>query len=69
MSYSFQKGYKQVPVGKCAAVKGELMEALSITSRPGWTARLKGKVEPKVTEARAIEQIFARHGIKQVWGE
>jgi len=26
-------------------------------------------VEPKVSEARAIEEIFAEYGIKEIWGE
>lgn len=69
MSYSFQKGFNQVPVGKASEVREELMKALSITSRPGWLSRLKGRIVPKVTEARAIEQVFAKHGIKNVWGE
>ena len=69
MNYSFKKGFDQVPRGKVSEVKGELMAALSVTSRPAWAARLSGKVEPKVSEARKIEEIFARHGIKQIWGE
>lgn len=69
MKYSFQKGFKQIPIGKAAEVKGELMEALSVKSRPAWRARLTGKVEPKVSEARKIEKIFAHHGVKEIWGE
>jgi protoheme ferro-lyase len=71
MSHSFKKGFNQVQAGVQKQVRRELMEVLSITSRPGFIARLKGKIEPKVTEAAAIEAVFARHGVpkSKVWGE
>ena len=43
--------------------------ALGLTSTPPFYQRLNGKVEPKVTEAEAIERIFAEYGITEVWGE
>lgn len=67
--FSFQKGYSQVKKKDLANVKREIMELLGITTRPSWSARLNGRVEPKVSEAAAIEKIFAKHGIKEVWGE
>lgn len=44
------------------------MEALGITTRMAFLNRLRGDVEPKVSEAKAIESIFAEFGIKEVWG-
>lgn len=46
----------------------KLMAALNINTRMAFLNRLKGEVEPKVSEARAIEAVFAEYGIKDVWG-
>ena len=45
------------------------MITLGITTNVAWLNRLNGKVEPKVSEAKAIEETFAKYGIKEVWGE
>lgn len=66
--FSFQKGWSQVKQGDVATVRIEIMTALNITTRMAFLDRLNGKVEPKVSEHRAIEQIFAKRGIKEVWG-
>lgn len=66
--FSFQKGFGQVKQKDIPAVRQEIMAALGITTRPNWSRRLKGEVVPKVTEAEAIEAIFARYGVKDVWG-
>ena len=50
-------------------VKHEIMITLGITTNVAWLNRLNGKVEPKVSEAKAIEETFAKYGIKEVWGE
>ncbi|MGL5914159.1 MAG: hypothetical protein ACRCZB_08330 [Bacteroidales bacterium] len=44
------------------------MAALKISSNPSFWARLNGHVEPKVSEAEAIERIFSEYGITEVWG-
>ena len=47
----------------------EIMQVLNITSRTGWNDRLKGKVQPKVTEKEAIESILNKYGVTQnIWG-
>ena len=68
-SYSFKKGFDQVPVGKAEAVKAELMMALKIESKSAWLRRLNGNVDPRVSEIAAVESVFAAHGIKNVWWE
>lgn len=67
-NFSFKHGYSQVQNKDLSNVKQEIMKALDITTRPAWAARLNGQVEPKVSEAAAIESIFAKYGIKEVWG-
>ncbi len=68
-SFSFKKGWKKLPIGAAANVRVKIMDALGIKAKPNFYARLNGDVEPKVTEAQAIEGIFAEYGIKEVWGE
>lgn len=66
--FSFRKGLGQVKNKDVQAVKNEIMEALGLTTRYGWHKRLDGKVEPKITEAEAIEAIFKKYGVTKVWG-
>jgi hypothetical protein len=53
----------------CDGSQGKIMNALGleVTSRASWALHLKGIVEPKVSEARAIENIFAEYGITDIW--
>jgi hypothetical protein len=66
--FSFQKGWLQVKQGDASAVRSKLMVALNITTRMAFLDRLNGKVEPRVTEHCAIEEIFAEYGITEIWG-
>ena len=66
--FSFQKGWSQVKQGDAATVRSKLMIALNITTRMAFLDRLNGKVEPKVTEHRAIEDVFAEYSITEIWG-
>lgn len=67
-NFSFLKGWSQVKNGDLAECRDKLMAALNITTRAAWGKRLKGEVEPKISEARAVESVFAEYGIKEVWG-
>ena len=66
--FSFWKGWSQVRLKDQKEVQRKIMEALNMESRMAWCQRRLGNVEPKVSEARAIEEIFAEYGIKEVWG-
>lgn len=66
--FSFKKGFSQVMQKDISNVKHEIMITLGITTNVAWLNRLNGKVEPKVSEAKAIEETFAKYGIKEVWG-
>ena len=68
-SFSFQKGWNQLKVGDANVVRDKIMSALGISYRTSFYYRLKGKCEPTVTEAQAIEAIFKDYGVKDVWGE
>jgi hypothetical protein len=67
--FSFKKGFGQVQNKDLQEVKSELMTTLNIKTRYAWGQRLKGEVEPRISEAQAIETIFTKRGIKDIWGE
>lgn len=66
--FSFKLGFSQVKRKDAKEVREQIMEALGLTTRASWYARLNGCVEPKVSEARAIEGVFAKFGVSKVWG-
>lgn len=67
-NFSFQKGWSQIQNKDLKAVKEEIMTALNIKARVNWYSRLNGKVEPRVSEAHAIEGIFAKYDVTDIWG-
>ena len=67
--FSFKNGYGHVRNKDLPAVKSEIMTVLGIETRMAWSQRLNGKVEPKVTEAEAIEGVFKKYGVTKIWGE
>ena len=68
-NFGFEKGYKQLTLAQTKEFRTQLMGLLDIKSRKAWQARLKGDVEPKVTEADAITASFKRFGITDFWGK
>ncbi len=66
--FSFKLGFSQVKRKDVQEVKNRIMNALGLRTRVSWYARLNGAVEPKVSEAKIIESVFADFGITQVWG-
>lgn len=66
--FSFELGWSQVRNGDIRAVRKKLMEALNLTTRAAFLNRKRGDVEPKMSEIKAIESVFAEYGIKKVWG-
>lgn len=66
--YSFKLGYEQLRRKDVKEVRERIMSALGIATREGFYPRLRGEIEPRVSEAKAIEEIFAEYGIKKVWG-
>lgn len=67
-SFSFNRGYQQLPASKLKEARMRIMEALGLATDPSFYRRLRGNSEPKVSEARAIEAIFAEYGITDIWG-
>lgn len=66
--YSFRKGWKQLPEGKQKDFKKELVTRLDI-SESTFYPRLRGEVEPKISEYHIIENLFLEYNVKEIWGE
>lgn len=69
MEFSFKCGFGQVKQKDAKEVRRKIMDALGLTTRASWYARLNGVVEPKLSEAKAIEEIFHAYGVKEIWGD
>ena len=67
--FAFKKGWDQVPNGRTAEVKEKLMAAIGITGNATFYARMKGIPEPTISEYQTISEVFASHGITDIWGE
>lgn len=67
--FAFKKGWSQLPRNKMEEARLRIMTALKLQARNNFYIRLRGKIEPKVSEAEKIEEIFREYGITEVWGE
>ncbi|MDR0605704.1 MAG: hypothetical protein LBG80_15530 [Bacteroidales bacterium] len=67
--WSFEQGYYHVPYIDQKACRARIMSALELTTRVGFLTRLRGKIEPKISEVFEIEKIFEEYGITDVWGK
>lgn len=67
--FSFNKGWSQLRQCDISKCRKELMAAFNVTTRAAFLKRLKGNVIPNVLEAHNVETVFAKYGIKDVWGE
>jgi uncharacterized protein YecE (DUF72 family) len=65
---SFNRGWSQIPPCFREEVCKRLMDAFGILTKSQFYARLRGEVEPKKSQISAIEEIFARYGITDIWG-
>lgn len=66
--FSFRRGFMQLAQRDVPKLRQQIMEELRITTPNAWSARVYGRTEPRVSEAQAIEKIFAEYGITDVWG-
>lgn len=65
----FRSGLNQVKVGDYKEVVEEIKKALGINNRNSFYAYRDGAIEPKVTQAEAVEGVFNRFGVtKNIWG-
>lgn len=67
--HSFTKGWGQVSIGMMEVVKQELIKILSIRNEMMWWRRINGKgCRPlSFAEVVAIEEVFKKYGITDIW--
>lgn len=65
--FSIRQGFGQVQNKDMITVKMRIMNILGIGSRTQWSAYLRGKVEPKVSQAQEIERLFCEFGITDIY--
>jgi hypothetical protein len=68
MKYSFLKGMSEIRKKDLPKIKKEIKDALFIFNDTTWYKRINGKIEPKVSEYEAIETIFLKYGVTEIWG-
>lgn len=68
--YSFRKGFYELAAKKQPEVKVEIMNFLGITTEMAWSKRIRGLVEPTISEYLGIVNIFSAYGVpkSKIWG-
>ncbi len=65
----FKKAYQQLTLAQETEAREKLWAALGITTRVSFNNYLNGKIEPKASQAEAIEKVFSEYGITNIWEE
>lgn len=63
----FRKGYGSLMIKDKKTATEKLWQALGINSRSMFHMYLTGKIEPKVSQAAAIEFVFSSYGVNEIW--
>jgi len=63
----FLKGLGQVQEKDSSNIRIELMAALGVASRMSLSNYSRGLIEPKVSQANAVEHVFNKYGITEIW--
>lgn len=67
-SRGFLSGLNQLRVGDYKIAVTEIKAALGINNRNSFYAYRDGKIEPKATQAKAVEGVFNKYGITaNIW--
>ena len=65
----FNSGFQQLRQMDVADATKELWEALGINNRESFRYYLTGKIEPKASQAVAVELVFNKYDITEnIWG-
>ena len=70
-AWSFRKGYNHLRRCDQDVVKAEIMQFLGITTRMAWSKRIRGIVDPRISEFNFITEAIHRRGVakKDIWEE
>jgi len=64
---SFKRAYRRIPKGDIRSVLDRMQNIFNVESDASVYVYIRGKREPKVTEAIAIERLFEEYGIAINW--
>jgi hypothetical protein len=67
--FAFKRGMNQVKKKHLIKIRKDIMMALNLSTNSAFYKRMRGEVEPKISEARKICNIFENYGINEIWGE
>lgn len=66
---SFRKGLAEIRMKDSQAIRAELKGILGVSTKQGLAHYANGKAKSlDVDKARAIEEVFARYGVRDPWG-
>lgn len=66
----FNSGFQQLRQMDVPEATKELLEALGVNNRESFRFYLTGKIEPKASQAVAVELVFNKYGIiENIWGK
>jgi hypothetical protein len=63
----FGKGYGQLAIKDKEVATQKLWKALGVNNRNSFWLYKTGKVEPKLSQAQAVEAVFTEYGITEIW--
>lgn len=66
--YSMQYAYDCLPKNKLAEFRNKIKVIIKTTTENSVYDRITGRIEPKISEAKAFELLFKSYGIKLEWG-
>ena len=66
----FNAGFVQLQVKDVEAATAELWAALGINNRTSFIQYRYGRIEPKASQAAAVENVFTKYGVTtNIWGK
>lgn len=66
--FSFSKGLGKIRYRDIRNVRRDIMDAFKITTHQAFRDRLKGKYDLRITEKEAVEAVFEKYGVTDIWG-
>jgi hypothetical protein len=67
--FSFKRGFGQIKQKDIPKVRKELMDALGVNTRMSLSMYMRGLTEPRISQAEAVEKVFANYDITEIWGD
>jgi hypothetical protein len=65
----FSNGYGRLQIKDKESAYKELWAALEINNRVSFYQYRDGKIETKASQAEAVENVFKKYGITNIWGK